>query len=82
MGFVTQLRAAHDLLRRRHHLVRYTTQLKAHASNLKAQYTPKAQYTHSISNGEPREPKSKAVKTSAHFLRARMSLRLTAVELI
>lgn len=54
-----QLRATRDLLRRRHHLMRYTSQLKAHVSNSKAQYNL------DISNGDLRSPKNQAILRNA-----------------
>lgn len=54
-----QLRATRDLLRRRHHLMRYTSQLKAHVSNSKAQYNL------NINNGDLRAPKSQAILRNA-----------------
>lgn len=54
-----QLRATRDLLRRRHHLMRYTAQLKAHVANSKTQYNL------NIKNGDLRAPKSQEILRNA-----------------
>ena len=54
-----QLRATRDLLRRRNHLMRYTSQLKAHISNSKSQYNL------SIPSGNLCTPKNRTVLRDA-----------------